>query len=174
MQVLPEHSARAPDAEAAFGEKEMRPMATITISTTTTQSKTGTATLATKLIAGIQKHLAKTTSIVIAGSTYTPEQVTKQLQQIVDLRSDVTTATATRKAKLATEKTSLPALRSFMEACTSYVKGAYAGSPDILEDFGLQTKERTPLTAEEKTAAAAKRKATRAARHTMGSQQKVP
>jgi hypothetical protein len=43
-----------------------------------------------------------------------------------------------------------------------------------LADFGLNPKKaRTPLTIEEKAAAAAKRKATRAARHTMGSKQKV-
>jgi len=43
----------------------------------------------------------------------------------------------------------------------------------VLADFGIQPpKVRVPLTVEAKAAAAAKRAATRAARHTMGSQQK--
>jgi hypothetical protein len=43
----------------------------------------------------------------------------------------------------------------------------------VLADFGLRPKKApTPLTVEEKAAAAAKRKATRVARNTMGSQQK--
>ena len=42
----------------------------------------------------------------------------------------------------------------------------------MLADFGINPKARAPLTVEAKAAAAAKRAATRAARHTMGSQQK--
>ena len=42
----------------------------------------------------------------------------------------------------------------------------------MLADFGITPKARAPLTVEAKAAAAAKRAATRAARHTMGTQQK--
>jgi hypothetical protein len=43
----------------------------------------------------------------------------------------------------------------------------------VLADFGISLKQRGPLTVEEKTAAVAKRAATRAARHTMGPKQKL-
>jgi hypothetical protein len=42
----------------------------------------------------------------------------------------------------------------------------------VLADFGISTKTRTPLTVEQKAAAAAKRTATRAARGTKGAKQK--
>jgi hypothetical protein len=59
-----------------------------------------------------------------------------------------------------------------MSATTAYVKAAYGNSPDVLADFGIQTKARVPLTVDAKLTAAAKRAATRAARHTMGKRQK--
>jgi septal ring factor EnvC (AmiA/AmiB activator) len=166
MAAIPGNQARTPDSEAAFREKEWNPMAT------STRNKGTAAALAQQLISGTKKHLAKVTQIPLAGSTYTPEQITNQLQQIVDLRADVDTAKATTKAKVTAEQSSLPSLRSFMKTYKTYLKAAYASTPDVLADFGLHAKEPTPLTAEAKTAAAAKRKATRAARHTMGSQQK--
>jgi hypothetical protein len=67
----------------------------------------------------------------------------------------------------------MPALSSFESAYIAYLKAAYKGSPDVLADFGIQPpKARAPVTIEAKAAAAAKRASTRAARHTMGSQQK--
>ena len=66
----------------------------------------------------------------------------------------------------------MPALRTFMSAFVTYVKAAYAGSPDVLADFGIAPKARVPPTVEAKIAAAAKGKATRAARHTMGTTQR--
>lgn len=80
---------------------------------------------------------------------------------------------AATKAKLAAENADMPALRIFMDAYVTFVKASFSKSPDVLADFGLNPKNvRTPLTVEEKTVAAAKRKATRAARHTMGTKQK--
>ena len=52
------------------------------------------------------------------------------------------------------------------------MKVNFSTSPDVLADFGINPKARTPLTVEAKAAAVAKRTATRAARHTMGSRQK--
>jgi hypothetical protein len=52
------------------------------------------------------------------------------------------------------------------------VKAAHGTSPEALAAFGLHPKARVPLTVEAQAAAIAKRAATRAARHTMGSRQK--
>src|SRR5580698_1455218 len=131
------------------------------------------AALAGQLIAGVAKNLTSTTSVVLLGSSFTPAQITSKLQSIVTLRSDVDTAKASTKAKLAAEASQLPALRGFMTAFESYVRGAYGSQPDALADFGLQPRKvRAPATIEAKAAAVAKRASTRAARNTMGKVQK--
>ena len=129
--------------------------------------------LAQSLGAGVTKHLSNVTNVTLAGSSYTPAQITTKLQQVASLRSDVDAAKATTQAKLAAEKAQTPALRTFMSALVSYVKAGYGSAPDVLADFGIHPKTRTPLTVEAKAAASAKRAATRAARNTMGSKQKL-
>ena len=53
------------------------------------------------------------------------------------------------------------------------IRGTFGNSADVLKDFGLTPRRApTPRTAEQKAVAAAKRVATRAARHTMGKNQK--
>jgi hypothetical protein len=138
----------------------------------TPQTKSAVVNLATQLIAGTNKHLTSMTQVTLVGGSLTPAQITSQLQEIVTLRSDVDTAKASVKAKLAVEQADMPALRTLMSALVSFVKAAFGNAPDVLADFGLSPTTRTPLTAQAKVAAAAKRTATRAARHTMGSQQK--
>ena len=124
--------------------------------------------LAKQLIAGTAKHLASTTQVALLGGSFTPDQITSKLQLLVTLRSDVDASKATTKAKIANEVAQTPALRAFMSAFESFVRAAYGSSPDVLADFGISPKARTPLTVEAKAAAAAKRAATRAARHTVG------
>jgi hypothetical protein len=136
------------------------------------QGKGTVVTLAEQLIAGTTKHLTNVTQVMLVGGSFTPTQVTEKLQALVKLRNDVDAARALTKARLATEKTDMTALRTFMDAFVTFVKAAFSTSPDVLADFGLHPKARTPLTVEAKAAAAAKRKATRAARHTMGTKQK--
>ena len=139
---------------------------------TKTQGKGTAVDLAKQLIAGTNKHLANATQVMLVGGSFTPAQITAQLQALVNLRSDVDAAKASTNAKLAAEKTDMPALRVFQDAFVAFVKAAFGNQPDVLADFGLHPKARTQLTVEAKTAAAAKRKATRAARHTVGSKQK--
>ena len=109
---------------------------------------------------------------MLAGGSYTPAEVATKLQQVAALRTDVNTAKATTKAKLAAEKANMPALHTLMGALVTYVKASYGNAPDVLADFGIHPKTRAPLTVEAKAAAAAKREATRTARGTKGSVQK--
>ena len=89
----------------------------------------------------------------------------QRLQLLVTLRQAVDAAEAVAKAKLAAEGAQAPALLSLMAALVQFVKLSFSGSPDVLADFGLKPKKaRTPMTAEQKAAANAKRKATREAR----------
>jgi hypothetical protein len=127
---------------------------------------------ATELIAGTSKHLTNATNIALLGSSFTPAEVTTKLQSLVTLRNDVNTAKAATRAKVTLEAASRPALRTFLSAYVTFLKAAYGSTPDVLADFGIRPKVRVPLTVEAKAAATAKRAATRAARHTMGTNQK--
>ena len=137
-----------------------------------TQGKAVAADLASSLIAGIQKHLA-TGAIQVEGGTFTAAQVIAELQQLVDLRAAASAARAAAMAKVAVETAQAPALRAFMSAIVQFVRTAFGSQADVLADFGLSPrKARTPLTVEQKAAAAAKREATRAARGTTGAKAK--
>jgi hypothetical protein len=139
---------------------------------TKARSKATVVDFANDLIAGANKHFANATQVTFAGGSFTPAQITAKLQALVNLRHDVDAANATTKARLAAEKADMPALRTFLGAFVTYVKAVFGNQPDTLADFGIHPKVRAPLTVEAKMAAAAKRKATRAARHTMGAKQK--
>jgi hypothetical protein len=125
------------------------------------------------LIAGVTKNLTSPTPIVLLGNSFTPPEITAKLQSLVDLRTDVDTAKAATKAKLATEAAQLPSLLIFMNAFVTYVKAAYGNSPDVLADYGINPKLRAAPSVVAKAGAVAKRASTRAARHTMGSRQKA-
>lgn len=141
--------------------------------TTKTTTKTADAARAAQMIVGLGKHFPNVGSLTIEGAARTLAQIEASLQALVDLRKAVNDARAAAKAKLAAETAQAPALRTFMDAVATVVKGSFGNSPDVLADFGLAPKKvRTPLTVEQKAAAAAKRTATRAARHTMGSKQR--
>jgi hypothetical protein len=140
--------------------------------TTIIQGKGQEAVEAKQLSAGAAKHLGSTTQVTLLGSTLTPAEIVAKLDSIVTLRADVDAARASTKAKIALESSNMPALRAFKSAFVSYVKGAFGGQPDVLADFGITPKARATSTVDAKAGAVAKRKATRAARHTMGTQQK--
>jgi hypothetical protein len=127
---------------------------------------------AQQLIAGTAKHLTTATPVAFLGGSFTPADITAKLQSVVTLRNDVNAAKAATTAKVATEKADLPALRTFVSAFESYLKVAFGTSPDVLADFGIHPKARATPTVATKAAAVVKRTATRAARHTMGTQQK--
>lgn len=142
------------------------------MATTNVRNKGGIVAFAQQLSAGTTKHLAGATQVMLSGASFTAPDITAKLQSLVTLRTDVDSARATLEARLADEAAAAPALRTFMAAYVTFVKAAFQGAPDVLADFGIHPKARAPLTVEAKTAAAAKRKATRQARNTMGTQQK--
>ena len=129
--------------------------------------------LAKQLVAGTTKHFSTVSSLAFGNGSFTPAQVEAFLQTLIDLRTAVQGAQAVAKAKIVAEAAQAPSLRSQMAAFVAYVKATFGSSPDALADFGLKPKKtRTPLTIDQLAAAAAKRAATRAARHTMGPKEK--
>jgi hypothetical protein len=140
----------------------------------TRSGKEAQATRVTQLIAGIKQHLPDASAKLTVGSvTYTVAELTTLFQSFVDLRAATGAAKAAAKAKLLAEVTQAPPIRGVVSAFVAYLQASFGNSPDALADFGLSPrKARTPLTAEQTAVAVAKRKATRQARHTMGSRQK--
>ena len=138
-----------------------------------TIGKTVEAAEAKELIVGAQKHFASAASLAFASGTHTATEIETALQAVVDLRADVEAARAALEAKIAAEKSQMATLRPLVRGFVAFVKLTFSNSPDVLADFGLRpNKTRTPLTIEQKAVASARGKSTRAARHTMGTQQK--
>jgi hypothetical protein len=136
-------------------------------------SKSALVTRAQNLLTGTQKHLATAGNLAFASASLTPAQVVSLLQTIIAMRQGVDAAKAVTKAKLSDEATQAPPLLRQMAEFEALVKVMFARSPDVLADFGLEPrKAAAPRTVEQKAAATEKAKATRAARHTMGKQQK--
>jgi hypothetical protein len=138
------------------------------------RSKNNQASYVRQLIAGTGTHFPNASDkLTVGGVAYTVSALTALLQSSVDLREAVDVSKAAAKAKIEAERAQAPSLRGVISAYAAYVKATFGNSPEALANFGLPPrKARTPLTAEQKTAAVAKRAATRAVRHTMSSKQK--
>ena len=124
------------------------------------------------LIAGTQKHMP-TGPLTVGGATYTGATIVQELQSLADALASVDAAKASWKEALKNETDARAKVDPVVQAYRSWLVASLGGAPSTLADYGLSPpKARAPLTAEQKVAAALKAKATRAARHTMGSKQK--
>jgi hypothetical protein len=137
-------------------------------------SKSALAAQVKQFIAGANKHFPNGSQVLqVGGVTSTVSGLTGVMQAFVDNRDAVEVSKAATKAKIETERTQAPSQLAVFRAFETVIRATFGNSADVLADFGLAPhRARTPMTAEEKAVAAAKRKATRAARHTMGKNQK--
>jgi ABC-type transporter Mla subunit MlaD len=125
------------------------------------------------LIAGTQKHFPNG-SITLGKATYTTDALVKLLESLA-------TAIASLNAAQSSAKDALSALRGIeaqvdpvIGLYKSFLRVTFGSSTSDLADFAMQPpKARKALSAEEKTAAAAKGKATRAKRGTTSKKQKL-
>ncbi len=140
----------------------------------TSISKNRQLALVKQLITGTKKHFTDGSSkLSVGGATFTVTDLTQFLQNFVDQRDAVETSRAAAQAKLDAERALATSSNAVINAFIALVRGMFGKSADVLADFGLSPpKARAPQTAEQKAVAAAKRKATRAARNTMGKNQK--
>jgi hypothetical protein len=125
-----------------------------------------------KLIDGLNKHASTITALVIGGTSLSTSAIIAQLQTRIDAAKAVSTTRATWQSAVKAEKNERAASRTFISGLKQALLVAFAGQIDALADFGLTPRKPRVLTPQQKTAAAAKAKATRAARHTMGKVQK--
>jgi len=125
-----------------------------------------------QVIVGIQKHLLTVPSLPIAGSTYTPADLVKLVQSRIDSAGVVAAAGANRHATVVAHDALGTKLTPILRGLRQYVLNVFGETSPVLADFGFTAPKTATRTPEEKAAAAAKAKATRAARHTMGTKQK--
>jgi hypothetical protein len=141
---------------------------------TSKNSKAGRTTLVGNLIKGSGLHLDPTQKVVLNGTATTVGAILTQLQSFVNNRNAVVAAQATARDAVATERAQAPALNVVIDAFEAFVRFTFGDQATVLSAFGLAPhKVPAPKTAEEKAVAAAKRKATRAARGTTSAKQKA-
>jgi len=133
-----------------------------------TDTKTTAAALAGSFITGMRKRFPNgSQTLTFGGGAFatTVDAAVANLQALVNNRTAVTTAQAAAKVTVDAENAAMPNLLAFMRALEGFIKLTFAANATALADFGLEPpKARTPMTAEQKAVAAAKREATRQAR----------
>jgi hypothetical protein len=121
---------------------------------------------------GIEKHVGKTGAIVLRGENHTVADLLAALQQRIDAAKPVAPAKAAWTTAVQNEREVIAETKSLVDDVRKYVALVYGSSPLVLADFGILPKPQRPTT-EVKVSAVAKRKATRAARKTMGHRQRA-
>ena len=124
------------------------------------------------MIAGIQKHMAGLTSFSVGSQTMTVADIVKVFQDRLTTAQAAQAAHAQVSAAVKADRDKRAQTKSFATSFERIVRGMFAESPDTLADFGLKPFKQGTRTVEAVADAIAKSKATRAARHTMGSKQK--
>jgi hypothetical protein len=125
-----------------------------------------------QVIAGIEKHLPNTPSLPLVGSSYTPANLVKLFQGRIDSANTTAAAKANWHSTVVTGKAGSTKLTPILRALRQYVMNVFGETSPVLSDFGFSPPKRATRTPEQKAASAAKAKATRQARHTMGKKQK--
>ena len=139
---------------------------------TTHESKQALLTRDQGLIVGFPKRLASA-EILVNGTTFTATTAVTFFQTRV---TAATLAVTTRAAYLAAVKAADAAESATAATVSGLIEAIYVAfgdDPAALADFGLAPRKKAVLTPAQKLAAAEKAKATRIARHTMGSKQKA-
>src|SRR5260370_133040 len=127
-----------------------------------------------KLIAGTLKH-PPAGPLTVDGQSLTADAIVQVLQSLVDALVKVGAARAAWQEALNEMHGVHAKVVPFIGRYKSVLAGMYGDAPATLEDYGMAPRKApVPKTAEQKAAAAALRKATRAVRHTMGKRQKLP
>jgi hypothetical protein len=124
------------------------------------------------LVAGTVKH-APSGTVTLANTTYATTDLVRVIQSLGDALDAVHAAKAGWQDALNRARDVGAKVIPVMRDYETWVAITYRGAPSMLADYGVvPAKVPAPLTAEEKATAAQRRRATRAARHTMGKNQK--
>jgi hypothetical protein len=131
--------------------------------------------LSQKNIAGVDKYLATTATILLAGATTTPASLKAVFQDDIDQTNGLDVAEAQAKQQRAKQKAARAKAIVTRKNLKAFVLANYgAAALQMIGDFGFtapKPKAATKVATKAKAVAAAK--ATRTARHTMGKKQKA-
>ena len=125
-----------------------------------------------KLISGIKEHQPNGVFSVV-GRTATAAEAVPTLQSIVDALNALIGAHSALKEAVVTADNLSKVNQAFVRDIRLNIQMLYAQSASTLGDFGLAPRKVAVLTPQQRVVAADKARATRAARHTMGSKQKA-
>jgi len=125
-----------------------------------------------RLIDGFTRHAATVTSVVIDGVVMSSTDIIAMLQARIAASQTATTARATWQAAVIDDEAEHARTRTATSGLRQAMMVAFGKQLDTLADFGLAPRKVRVQTPDQKMAATAKAKATRAARHTLGKVQK--
>ena len=136
------------------------------------QNSTSTLAALTRLVSGLKKNQPKGL-FLLAGSKYTANQLVTILQSIITALQAVPVAKGTYQKTIKSSDALLEQHHAVIVQLKQSLQMQADADTELLADYGLTPRKpngiRTPKV---NVAAADKAKATRAARHTMGSKQK--
>jgi hypothetical protein len=127
----------------------------------------------TARIAGFQKHFSTTASMSIGNASYTLAEVIQVYQNDLNADAAVAPALAAYRSAVATAQAARATTAAFDLKVRKFVIGSFGVPPGPAADFGIEATASHPPDAETKAQAVVKREATRKARQTMGSRQKL-
>jgi len=123
-----------------------------------------------QMLAGTQKNLPATSTVDVNGQELKQSDIVAKLQGWIQLCEQKEAAKAA--AGTAVQALKEAGITEFLVVYVQALKQALGKSSPLLADFGLNVTQRKVPTPETRTLAHAKMLATRAARQTLGSQQK--
>jgi hypothetical protein len=138
----------------------------------TKKSRANTIDSLQKLIDGLNKHASTAPSVMLAGVTLRPSDVAAKLQALIAEFNAATTAATAWHNQVMTERNAAQQTKPLLLLVRRTLEAAYASQLDVLADFGLTPRKKTVISPQTRAAAAAKAKATRAARGSMGRKQR--
>jgi len=137
------------------------------------QNKTAMQALDTQVIAGINKDLKNTKSLLLAGSTYTPVTLTALIQSRITAINEVATTRAAWLAAVAAFDTLSAQVHEVEMGLKQYAFNAFGKKSPLLADFGFAAPKVVTPTTDTKQLAIQKRAATRVARNTLSKKAKA-
>ena len=141
------------------------------MSTTSKKSRVTHQAADQKLIDGFNKH-PTLTSLLIGNTTLKSTDVIAVLQGRLATSNAVQSTRATWQNAVKADRDELAKTKAYVDGVKQALQVVFSGSIDGLADFGLTARKPRVQTPEQKAIAAAKAKATRAARGTKGTVQK--
>ncbi len=138
------------------------------------ESKTTRATellLFGRIISGVSQHI--TTSVTLGGDTQTGPQIAAVFTTAIQADTDLAAAKAAYQQKLAAQQKAFTTARTTASSLKLYVLSAYGKTNPIVTDFGWSVAKAAVTSVAVKAEARVKAAATRVARHTMGSKQRL-